>query len=93
MINIPVGIGSLLLSSQFVHDPPEFRAEVRQARKAGWLAVDYVGILLTALGLGCLEVVLDKGQEDDWFGSPFITRVLYGLDGVARVAGHLGVAA
>ncbi len=73
LINIPVGIGSLLLSSQFVHDPPEFRAEVRQARKAGWLAVDYVGILLTALGLGCLEVVLDKGQEDDWFGSPFIT--------------------
>jgi DHA2 family multidrug resistance protein len=36
------------------------------------LRIDYLGIFLLAIGLGCLEVVLDKGQEDDWFGSPFI---------------------
>jgi len=35
--------------------------------------VDYVGFALVAIGLGCLQVVLDKGQEDDWFGSTFIT--------------------
>ena len=72
LINIPVGLFSLFLSSQFVHDPPEFAQEVREARRSGWLKVDYIGIVLVALGLGCLEVVLDKGQEDDWFGSPFI---------------------
>ncbi len=72
LINIPIGLLSLFLSSQFVHDPPEFAEEVKAARKAGWAKVDFVGILLVAVGLGCLEVVLDKGQEDDWFGSPFI---------------------
>jgi DHA2 family multidrug resistance protein len=41
-------------------------------RSRGGIKIDYVGIGLIALGLGCLEVVLDKGQEDDWFGSPFI---------------------
>ncbi len=73
LINVPVGIVSLLLSARFVQDPPAFEAEVKKARAAGWLKVDFVGIALVALGLGCLEVVLDKGQEDDWFGSPVIT--------------------
>ncbi len=36
------------------------------------MRIDYLGIFLLAIGLGSLEVVLDKGQEDDWFGSPFI---------------------
>ncbi len=73
LINVPVGIFSLFLSNRFVSDPPAFELEVKKARAAGWLKVDFVGIALVALGLGCLEVVLDKGQEDDWFGSPVIT--------------------
>ena len=72
-INIPVGILSLFLSSQLIHDSPEFEQEAAEARRGGKLRIDYLGILLIGLGLGCLEVVLDKGQEDDWFGSPFIT--------------------
>jgi DHA2 family multidrug resistance protein len=67
-INVPVGILSLLLSSRVVVDPPWF-AEAR--KKAG--PIDYVGLLLIAVGLAALEVVLDKGQEDDWFHSSFIT--------------------
>ena len=70
-INVPVGILSLFLSHLVVHDPPRQIAERAQRLKAG-LKIDYVGFGLLALGLGCLQVVLDKGQEDDWFTSPFI---------------------
>ncbi|MBV9488471.1 MAG: DHA2 family efflux MFS transporter permease subunit, partial [Verrucomicrobia bacterium] len=72
-INIPVGLLSLFLTSQLVTDPPAFIEERRRIKAAGTARIDYVGILLIAAGLGCLEVVLDKGQEDDWFGSPLIT--------------------
>jgi DHA2 family multidrug resistance protein len=72
-INIPVGVLSLFLTSQLVTDPPAFTEERRRLKALGKAKVDYIGILLFATGFGCLEVVLDKGQEDDWFGSPFIT--------------------
>jgi DHA2 family multidrug resistance protein len=72
-INIPIGIISLILSSRLVKDPPAFVEEVRVARRAGRLRIDHIGIGLIALGLGCLEVVLDRGQRDDWFGSHSIT--------------------
>lgn len=72
-INLPVGILSLFLTSQLVTDPPGFTEERRRLKASGSTKVDYAGILLFATGFGCLEVVLDKGQEDDWFGSPFIT--------------------
>ncbi|MGA2410084.1 MAG: DHA2 family efflux MFS transporter permease subunit [Candidatus Binataceae bacterium] len=72
-INIPIGIISMVLSSRLVQDPPAFAAEVKAARRSGKLKIDYIGIGLIALGLGCLEVVLDRGQEDDWFGSHVIT--------------------
>jgi DHA2 family multidrug resistance protein len=72
-INLPVGILSLFLTSKLVTDPPAFTEERRRIKAAGKTQIDYVGILLFAIGFGCLEVVLDKGQEDDWFGSPFIT--------------------
>jgi MFS transporter, DHA2 family, multidrug resistance protein len=72
-INIPIGIVSLLLSSRLVKDPPAFIEEVKAARRSGKLSIDHIGIGLIALGLGCLEVVLDRGQEDDWFGSHLIT--------------------
>lgn len=73
LINIPVGFLSLFLTSQLVTDPPAFTEERRRIKASGKARIDYVGILLFAIGFGCLEVVLDKGQEDDWFGSPFIT--------------------
>jgi len=63
-INIPVGIASLLLSSRVVQDPPHL---VEAKKRAG--SIDYVGLGLIATGLGALEYVLDKGQEDDWFHS------------------------
>ena len=72
-INIPVGLLSVFLTSRLVTDPPEFTEERRRIKASGQGRIDYLGILLLAIGFGCLEVVLDKGQEDDWFGSPFIT--------------------
>jgi DHA2 family multidrug resistance protein len=70
-INIPVGVISLLLTSLFVQDSPGAKKEHEAATRHG-IHVDYLGFALVALGLGCLQVVLDKGQEDDWLGSPFI---------------------
>jgi DHA2 family multidrug resistance protein len=71
-INIPVGVLSLFLTSILVQDSAAAKKETRRATRHG-IRVDYVGFGLVALGLGCLQVVLDKGQEDDWFGSGFIT--------------------
>jgi len=68
LINIPVGILSLLLTSLLIADPPYL---LRRGFKDG-LKIDYVGFSLLALGLGSLEVVLDEGQREDWFSSHFI---------------------
>src|SRR5207237_59443 len=74
-INVPIGIISLILTSRLLSDPPEFKQEVEAARKAGRLKVDYLGILLIALGFACLEVVLDRGEKLDWFESNFIVAL------------------
>jgi DHA2 family multidrug resistance protein len=66
-INIPVGILSLMLTSRLITDPPFLRR-----RKLSETRIDYIGLGLVALGLGTLQVVLDKGQRDDWFESHFI---------------------
>jgi DHA2 family multidrug resistance protein len=66
-INIPVGILSLLLTSRLIQDPPYFKR-----RKLSETSIDYVGLGFVALGLGALQIVLDKGQRDDWFESHFI---------------------
>jgi len=66
-INLPVGLLAVLLVFRFVEDPPYFR----QLRAAG-VRLDYIGLAFLTLGIGALQVVLDKGQEDDWFGSRFI---------------------
>jgi DHA2 family multidrug resistance protein len=66
-INIPVGMLSLLLTSRLIQDPPYFRR-----RKLSETRIDYVGLGFVALGLGALQIVLDKGQRDDWFESHFI---------------------
>src|ERR1700678_4479367 len=72
LINIPIGALSLWLTSRFVHDPPAFVAERKAAKLAGKLRIDHVGILLVGIGSATLELVLDRGQIDDWFGSPII---------------------
>jgi MFS transporter, DHA2 family, multidrug resistance protein len=69
-INIPVGIISILLTSRLIQDPPYFKR-----RKLSETTIDYVGLGFVALGLGTLQVVLDKGQRDDWFGSHFIVTL------------------
>src|SRR5262252_8209556 len=75
-INVPIGILSLVLTSRILSDPPEFKREVEEARSAGKLKIDYVGILLIAIGFASLEVVLDRGERLDWFGSNFIIAFL-----------------
>jgi DHA2 family multidrug resistance protein len=75
-INVPIGIISLLLTNHFVQDPPYLKEEMAKRRRSHRpLRIDYIGIGLIALGIGCLQVVLDKGQEDDWFASHFIATL------------------
>ncbi|MTJ82529.1 MAG: DHA2 family efflux MFS transporter permease subunit [Telmatospirillum sp.] len=72
LLNVPVGAILTILVVAFVEDPPAY-TEARLARKAkAGFTIDYVGFVLLAIGLGCLQVVLDKGEEDNWFASPFI---------------------
>jgi DHA2 family multidrug resistance protein len=70
-INLPVGVVTWFLVRHFVEDPPYLRR-----LKAAGVKLDYIGIALLALGIGALQVLLDKGQEDDWFGSRFITTLV-----------------
>src|SRR5437870_3014927 len=66
-INLPVGILTLFLVLRLVEDPPWMKRLTGAAVK-----IDYIGVALLTLGVGALQVMLDKGQEDDWFGSHFI---------------------
>src|SRR5260370_12817195 len=75
-INIPIGILSLILSSRLVHDPVEYTEERMQARRSGRLRIDYIGIVLIAVGFACLEGVLDRGERDDWLESHFSATFL-----------------
>jgi MFS transporter, DHA2 family, multidrug resistance protein len=70
-INIPVGVLSLFLTSFILEDPPYLVKERREKLKSK-LRVDYWGIIFVAVGLGFLQVVLDKGEREDWWASPFI---------------------
>lgn len=81
LINIPIGALSLLPTSRFVHDPPSYAEERKKVRVNGKLRVYLLGIALTGVGSAALEVVLDRGQIDDWFGSPLI----FWLFGVAAL--------
>jgi MFS transporter, DHA2 family, multidrug resistance protein len=75
-INIPIGMLSLFLSARMIQDPPSFAEERAAARVNGKLSIDGVGIALIALASAALEVALDRGQIEDWFGSPFICWML-----------------
>jgi len=63
-INVPVGITSLILIYLFVEDPPYIRR--------GALHIDAIGLGMLAIGMGSLQIMFDKGQEEDWFASRFI---------------------
>ncbi len=67
-INVPIGILSLVMTSALIEDPPYL---IRKTFKQG-LKIDFIGLGLLSLGLGFGQLVLDKGQRDDWFGSPLI---------------------
>ena len=66
-INIPVGIASLIMTRLFIFDPSYIRQQSRR--------IDYWGIGMLAVGIGALQFVLDKGQEEDWFASNTITTL------------------
>jgi DHA2 family multidrug resistance protein len=63
-INIPIGVICVIMTNLFIFDPPYIRR--------GSSRVDYWGIGMLAVGIGALQVLLDKGQEDDWFASDLI---------------------
>jgi MFS transporter, DHA2 family, multidrug resistance protein len=83
-INVPVGILSLLLTNFLVSDPPYMK---KANLKAGF-RIDYIGIGLISLGLGSMQIILDKGQREDWLSSNFI-RIFFVLMLVGIVAGIL----
>jgi MFS transporter, DHA2 family, multidrug resistance protein len=82
-INLPVGIVSLVMTQLYVFDPPYLRQESSK--------IDYWGIGLLALWVGCLQIGLDLGQQRDWFSSHFITAlvVLFVLGLVAFIIREL----
>ena len=82
LINIPIGLLSLVLTSLLIFDPPYL-----ERKKLSEVKIDYIGLGLLSVGLGFLQVVLDKGQTEDWFGSNFI---VWGT--VAAAVGLIGAA-
>lgn len=68
LINIPIGILSVLLTTALIFDPPYL---IRKTFATG-LKLDYIGLGLLATGLAALEIFLDEGQREDWFGSNLI---------------------
>ena len=69
-INLPVGIVALFLIFRLLEDPPW----ITRVGRAG-ITIDYVGVALLVVGVGALQIMLDKGQEEDWFGSAFIVSL------------------
>jgi DHA2 family multidrug resistance protein len=70
LINLPVGLLTMALVYRLIQDPPSL-----VLRKRSEIKFDYFGFSLLALGVGALQIMLDKGQEDDWFGSYFIVTL------------------
>ncbi len=79
-INLPVGVITWFLVRRFVEDPPY----ISKLKGAG-VKLDYIGIAFLVVGVGALQILLDKGQEDDWFGSHFITTLIV-LSAVCLIA-------
>jgi DHA2 family multidrug resistance protein len=67
-INIPVGLLALFLTARLVQDPPWIKAD-----RKNFFKLDYIGLGLLTITMGGLQIALDKGEENDWFASHFIT--------------------
>ena len=80
-INVPLGALAVLMSQAFVEDPPY----LRDAHENRGGKVDYIGFGVLAIWLGTLQIILDRGQEDDWFNADV------GLLGVGHLAGVAGL--
>jgi MFS transporter, DHA2 family, multidrug resistance protein len=79
-LNVPVGIFAAFAIAALVEDPPWARARPR--------SVDFIGFSLIALGLGSMQIVLDRGEDADWFASPLICVMA-----LAAIVGLLGATA
>lgn len=66
-INIPIGIIAMVMTQLFVFDPEYIKRKVE--------SIDYWGIGLLVVGIGALQIMLDKGQQEDWFSSHFIVTL------------------
>lgn len=64
-VNIPIGVIAVIMAAFFIFDPDYLK-------RKGKIPIDYAGLALLTIGLGALQVVLDKGQQEDWFNSVFI---------------------
>lgn len=82
LINVPVGIIAFLAVGALVEDPPWVKAD--RASRAG---IDYIGVALIALGIGSLQIMLDRGEDNDWFADPTITAF-----GILAAIGLIGAA-
>ena len=80
-INIPVATATFFAVSALVEDPPWVKDQPKRS-------IDGIGLGLIALGLGCLQIVMDRGEDDDWFGSNFIVGM-----SIAAAVGLLGAIA
>jgi len=80
LINVPVGVFAFLAVAQLVEDPPWVKAD-----RARLIDVDYVGLSLIAIGFGALQLMLDRGEDYDWFASPTIR-----MAGLVAAVGIIG---
>ena len=76
-INVPIGLVSIWLSNRFIRDPEDFTRERIKAKVEGRMSIDGLGIVLITLASAALEISLDRGQIDDWFGSRLITAMIF----------------
>jgi DHA2 family multidrug resistance protein len=82
-INVPVGVVAILMTLALVEDPPYM---IRKTFQQG-LKIDFIGLGLLSVGLGFIQVMLDKGQTEDWFESRFI--VMCAVIGILGLAGMI----
>ncbi len=88
LINVPIGVIAFFAVGALVEDPPWVKAD--RANRRG---IDYIGVALIALGIGCLQIMLDRGEDDDWFADPTIrTFAILAAIGLIGAAVWLSVA-
>jgi len=81
LINVPIGIMTILGVMHYIQEPPDTAERTRTAPP-----FDYVGTIFIALALGCLELGVDRGEDLDWLGSPFIVT-MFSISAISFVLG------